>query len=163
MYKRSVLLFLLISLFFFNGNGQDSSAISWQAHAEKTGSSEFHIVFNAEVKPGWHLYAPNQDLSGTPSMELIFQDSSFSLKLPFIAEGKSDKQAIALFNNASFFLYTTKAKFSIPLLIKGTIPARIFGSLNYFYGKEDSFYSGNYSFNTGLVGGVETASRIRIN
>ncbi len=109
------------------------------------------------------MYAPNQDLSGTPSMELNFQDSSFSSKLPFITEGRSEKRPVALFNNISFYLYTGDAKFSIPLHIKGTIPAHIFGSLNYFYGKKDSFYSGNYSFNAALEGGVNSASRIRIN
>jgi cytochrome c biogenesis protein CcdA/thioredoxin-related protein len=162
MYKRSGLLLLFISLFFFKGNSQDSTAITWQTHSEKSGNGEFHIVFNAQVKAGWLLYAPNQDLSGTPSMELNFQDSSFSLKLPFIAEGKSEKRPVALFNNVSFFLYPGNATFSIPLQIKGTIPARIFGSLNYFYGKEDSFYTGSYTFNTVLEGGVNAASRIRI-
>jgi len=163
MYKRSGLLFLLIILFFFKGNGQDSSAITWQAHTEKSGIGEFQIVFNAQVKQGWQLYAPNQDLSGAPSMELIFADSSLSFKLPFITEGKSEKHSVALFNNASFILYPGDARFSVPLQIKGTIPARIFGSLNYFYGKEDSFYTGNYTFNAALEGGVNAASRIRIN
>jgi cytochrome c biogenesis protein CcdA/thioredoxin-related protein len=163
MYKRSGLLFLLIILFFFKGNGQDSSAITWQAHTEKSGIGEFQIVFNAQVKQGWQLYAPNQDLSGAPSMELSFADSSLSFKLPFITEGKSEKHSVALFNNASFILYPGDARFSVPLQIKGTIPARIFGSLNYFYGKEDSFYTGNYTFNAALEGGVNAASRIRIN
>jgi cytochrome c biogenesis protein CcdA/thioredoxin-related protein len=163
MYKRSGLLFLLIILFFFKGNGQDNSVITWQAHTEKSGIGEFQIIFNVQVKPGWQLYAPNQDLSGAPSMELSFADSSLSFKLPFITEGKSEKHSVALFNNASFILYPGNAKFSILLKIKGTIPARIFGSLNYFYGKEDSFYTGNYTFNTTLEGGVNAASRIRIN
>ena len=163
MYKRSGLLLLLLSLFFSKVNSQDSTAITWQTHTEKTGNGEFQIIFNVQVKPGWQLYAPNQDLSGTTSVELNFQDSSISLKPPFIIEGRSEKRPVALFNNVSFFLFTAEAKFSIPLQIKGTIPSRIFGSLNYFYGKKDSFYSGNYSFNTALEGGVNSASRIRIN
>src|SRR4030095_3336217 len=73
------------------------------------------------------------------------------------------KHPVPLFDNASFLLFPGKAKLSIPLHIKGIVPARIFGSLNYYYGKEDSFYSGNYAFNTTLEGGVNTASRIRIN
>jgi cytochrome c biogenesis protein CcdA/thioredoxin-related protein len=163
MYKRSGLLFLLIILFFFKGNSQDSNAVNWQAHTEKSGIGEFQIIFNAQVKPGWQLYAPNQDLSGATSMELSFADSSLSFKLPFITEGKSEKRSVALFNNASFILYPGDARFLVPLQIKGTIPARIFGSLNYFYGKEDSFYTGNYTFNAALEGGVNAASRIRIN
>jgi cytochrome c biogenesis protein CcdA/thioredoxin-related protein len=163
MYKRSGLLLLLLGLFFSKGNSQDSTAITWQAHTEKSGSSEYTIILNAHVKPGWQLYAPNQDLSGAPSMELGFVDSAISIKLPFISDGKSEKRPIALFNNVSFILFPAEAKFSVPLQIKGTIPARIFGSLNYFYGKEDSFYSGNFTFNATLEGGVNTVSRIRIN
>ncbi len=109
------------------------------------------------------MYGPNQDLSGTPSIELIFADSSFSLRPPFVAEGKSEKRAVSLFNNSTFYLYSGQAKISVPVQIKGIIPARIFGSLNYFYGKEDSFYSGNFAFNTALEGGVNTVSRIRVN
>jgi cytochrome c biogenesis protein CcdA/thioredoxin-related protein len=163
MYKRSGLLLLLFSLFLLQGYSQDSSAVTWKAHTEKSGIGEFQIIFNVQVKPGWRLYAPNQDLSGAPSMELSFADSSLSFKLPFITEGKSEKHSVALFNNASFMLYPGDAKFSVSLQIKGTIPARIFGSLNYFYGKDDSFYTGNYTFNAALEGGVNAASRIRIN
>jgi cytochrome c biogenesis protein CcdA/thioredoxin-related protein len=163
MYKRSGLLLLLICIFLFNGNSQDSTAVKWQTHTEKTESGEYHIVFDAQIKPGWHLYGPDQDLSGTPSLELNFTDSSFSSKPPFVTEGKSEKRPVALFDNASFLLYSGQAKFSVPVRIKGTIPARVFGSLNYFYGKEDSFYSGNFAFSTALEGGLNSVSRIRIN
>ena len=53
--------------------------------------------------------------------------------------------------------------FPVPLQIKGDCTGQVFGTLNYFYGKEDSFYSGSYSFNIALEGGVNKASRIRIN
>ena len=145
MFKRSGLLFLLFSLFFFQGRSQDSTAVTWNIHSLKSGGN-YQLIFNVHVKPGWQLYGPNQDLSGTPSMELNFADSSFSVNSPFITEGISVKHAVALFNNASFFLYPDDAKFSIPLQIKGTVPARVFGSLNYYYGKADSFYSGSLYF-----------------
>jgi thiol:disulfide interchange protein DsbD len=96
-------------------------------------------------------------------MELNFADSSFSVNPPFITEGRSEKHSLILFNNASFILYPGDAKFSIPLKIKGAVPARVFGSLNYYYGKADSFYSGNFAFNAALEGGKNTESRIRIN
>ncbi|MEJ0083879.1 MAG: hypothetical protein WDM78_23710 [Puia sp.] len=110
------------------------------------------------MKPGWELYAPNQILSGTPSVELYFADSIFSVKSAFVVEGKSEKRSISLFDNASFNLFPGNAKFTVPINIKGVVPARVFGTLNYFYGKEDSFYSGSYSFNIALEGGVSSAS-----
>jgi cytochrome c biogenesis protein CcdA len=163
MHKRSGLFFLFLSLFFFSGYSQDSSAVTWSSHTEKLASGSYQLIFNVHVKPGWQLYGPDQDLSGTPSMELNFADSSFSVKPPFIPEGRAQKLAVALFNNALFSLYPGEAKFSIPLQIKGSVPAQVFGSLNYYYGKADSFYSGNYHFNAALEGGIQSGSRIRIN
>ena len=107
---------------------------------------------------------PNQDLSGTPSMELNFADSSFSAKSPFHRRKANPKNSpVALFDNASFILFPANAKFSVPLQIKGIVPAHVFGSLNYYYGKEDSFYSEIMHSIPHLEGGVNTASRIRIN
>jgi thiol:disulfide interchange protein len=163
MQLRSGFLFSFLFLSIFTVRSQDSAAISWNVHSVKTAPADYMLVFDVKVKAGWQLYAPNQDLSGTPSMELNFADSSFSAKSPFHAEGKSEKHAVALFDNVSYILYPGKAKFSVPLSIKGIVPARVFGSLNYYYGKEDSFYSGNFAFNTNLEGGVNKTSRIRIN
>jgi cytochrome c biogenesis protein CcdA/thioredoxin-related protein len=163
MQVRSGFLFSFLFLSIFTVRSQDSGAINWNVHTIKTASANYILVFDVHVKAGWQLYAPNQDLSGTPSMELNFADSSFSAKSPFATEGKSEKHAVALFDNASFILYPGEAKFSVPLSIKGIVPARVFGSLNYYYGKEDSFYSGNFAFNTNLEGGVNKSSRIRIN
>jgi cytochrome c biogenesis protein CcdA len=161
MQIRSGILFFILSLFFVQGRTQDSTAVSWEVRSSKSANG-YQLNFQVHVKPGWLLYAPGQDLSGTPSMELNFSDSSFSFKPPFMAEGRSEKLTVALFGNASFILFPGDTKFSVPLLIRGTVPARVFGSLTYYYGKADSFYSGNYSFNAPLEGGVNTASRIRI-
>jgi cytochrome c biogenesis protein CcdA/thioredoxin-related protein len=163
MYKKSGFLFIFLSFLFFKGNSQDSTAITWEASSSKSLNGEYQLIFKANVKPGWGLYAPNQDLSGTPSVELYFADSSFSVRSAFVSEGKSEKRTISLFDNASFNLFPGNAKLSVPILIKGIVPARVFGTLNYFYGKEDSFYSGSYAFNIALAGGVSNASRIRIN
>ena len=163
MRIRSGILFFLFFLSFFTGRSQDSSAVTWEVHAVKSSNGGYTLIFNAHVKPGWQLYAPNQDLSGTNSMELSFADSSFSAKSTFQADGKTEKHPVVLFDNASFVLFPTDAKISIPLSIRGTVPARLFGALSYYYGKEDSFYSGNFAFNTTLEGGVNTTSRIRIN
>jgi cytochrome c biogenesis protein CcdA/thioredoxin-related protein len=162
MYKRFG-FFLPFLFIFLYVRSQDSTAVSWKSHSVKSADGTYQLVFEVQIKPGWELYAPNQDLSGTPSMELNFTDSAFSFKSPIVAEGKSEKRVVALFDNDSFNLYSANAKFSVPLYIRGTIPAHVFGSLTYYYGKADSFYTGSYTFNSSLEGGVNTASRILIN
>ncbi len=161
MYKRSGVFFLFLFA-FFQGKSQDSTAISWKSGSSKSADGSYILSFSVQVKPGWILYAPNQDLSGTPSMEINFADSAFSSKSMIMADGKSEKQAVALFNNATFSLFPGDVKFNVPLSIKGTVPAHVFGSLTYYYGKADSFYSGSYTFNVALEGGINTASRILI-
>jgi cytochrome c biogenesis protein CcdA/thioredoxin-related protein len=163
MRIRSAFFLFLFSFIFLQGYSQDSTAITWQVQTSNTDSGNYLLIFNVHIKPGWQLYSPNQDLSGTPSMEVSFADSTFSVTPPFMfAEGKSEKKKIALFNDSSFFVYHSGADFSIPLNIKGTVPANVFGSLIYYYGKSDSFYTGNYSFHAKILDGVEKASRIKI-
>jgi len=97
-------------------------------------------------------------------MEVNFADSIFSVTMPFYAvSGKAEKKNVTLFDNRSFGLYSSDAVFSINLHIKGDIPSHVFGSLIYYYGKSDSFYSGNYSFNAKIKGGVDKSARIKIN
>ena len=160
--EKSGLFFLPLLFFFLVGLGQDSSAIRWSIQSSKSAKDGYQLTFDAQVKPGWYLYGPNQDLEGTPSMELGFADSSFTVKAPFLTEGKAVKLAVSLFNNHSFALYPGQTRVTMPLLIRGTVPARVFGSLTYYYGKSDSFYTGTYAFNTALEGGLQSGSRIRI-
>ena len=163
MQFRSVLLFLFLGFFSLETRSQDSTAISWEVRTEKSSGGDYQLIFNVQVKPGWLLYSPDQDLSGTPSMELNFADSSFFVKPPFLTSGNSIKKPVSLFNNVSFNLFPVAARLSVPLKIKGIVPATVFGTLNYYYGKDDSFYSGSFPFHTELEGGVNTGSTIRIN
>ena len=162
MQIKSGYLFFLFILFFVKGWCQDSTAVTWSAHTDKSNAGVYKLIFDAHIKPGWQLYGPSQDLSGTASMELNFADSIFSQQAPFTAEGAGHQQPVALFNNQSFLLFIGETRLSVPLQIKGTVPARIFGSLTYYYGKADSFYSGNYTFSAALEGGLQTGTRIRI-
>ena len=162
IHKRSGFFILLSILFFFQGISQDSSAVSWTAKTEKLTDGTYRLNFLVHVKPGWNLYGPNQDLGGAPSMEVQLADSSISVDSSFSASGTGVRNKVAIFDNKLFLLYPGDAKFWIPLRIKANIPARIFGSLIYYYGKADSFYSGNYSFKTTLEGGKQKTSRIRI-
>jgi cytochrome c biogenesis protein CcdA/thioredoxin-related protein len=163
MYIKSVFLWILFSLIILQGYSQDSTAVTWQVSTVKSDSG-LRLNLHVHIKPGWELYAPNQDLSGTPSMELNLADSAIMPAMPFfIVSARPEKKAIALFENKSFELYASDAEFYINLKNKGDIPANIFGSLIFYYGKSDSFYSGNYSFHAKIAGGVDKSSRIKIN
>ena len=163
MFKRLGLVFLLLGTLIIQGAGQDSSAIQWLAQSSRLPDGSYNLIFNAKIKSGWQLYAPGQDLGGTPSMELDFADSSFSVKLPFATEGKAVVEKISVFDNAQFSLFNSDVKLSCPIMIKGIAPSSVFGTLNYYFGKGDSFYTGNFAFNAALEGGINKGARIRIN
>ena len=160
MPKRSAILFLLF-IFSLQLHAQDSSALTWHVSSVKD-VNNYQLIFKATIKPGWQLYGPDQDISGTVSMDLQFADSSIRAIKPFVSKSKSLKLNISLFDNAAFNLYETAATFTVPLNISGEIPAHLLGTLNFFYGRNDEFYSGNYPFTVELVGGVSSAARIRI-
>ncbi len=153
--------FLLLFMSFLQLHAQNSSALEWQVSSVKS-NTNYQLIFKATVKPGWQLYGPDQDISGTTSMELIFADSSIRTKTHFTSEGKSVKRTISIFDNTAFILYETGATFTIPLQINGAVPAHLLGTLNFFYGKNDEFYTGSYSFTADMEGGVTTDARIRI-
>ena len=160
MPQRSAVLFLLF-IFSLQLHAQDSSALTWHVSSVKDGNN-YQLIFTATIKPGWQLYGPDQDISGTVSMDLQFADSSIRAIKPFVSGSKSLKLNISLFDNAAFNLYQTAATFTVPLNINGEIPAHLLGTLSFFYGRNDEFYSGNYPFTVELVGGVSSAARIRI-
>ncbi len=135
--------------------------MQWQVSSTKSGD-QYQLIFKATVKSGWQLYGPDQDISGTPSMVLAFSDSSIRGIPPFRATGEPKNVAVPLFDNARFNLYQQPAGFSLPLTIPGQAPAQLLGTLNFFYGRGDEFYSGSYAFTVPLEGGVSKAARIRI-
>ena len=132
---------------FLQLRAQDSSAVGWQVSSVKKGNA-YQLTFKAVVKPGWQLYAPGQDISGTPSVDLAFADSSIRPGGPFQSETKAVKQKVPLFDNAEFYLLENAATVTVNLDITGTVPAHLLGTLNFFSGRNDEFYSGSYPFNT---------------
>ena len=114
MPQRSAVLFLLF-IFSLQLHAQDSSALTWHVSSVKDGNN-YQLIFTATIKPGWQLYGPDQDISGTVSMDLQFADSSIRAIKPFVSGSKSLKLNISLFDNAAFNLYQTAATFTVPAL-----------------------------------------------
>ncbi len=160
MFLRPLLVFSFC-LVAFTLLGQDSSAVAWTSSSIKKGNV-YSLQLKAVIKPGWKLYGPGQDLSGVASMEIKLADSSLQAKPPFLTSGTSDKQKVSLFDNALLTLFENTAVVGVPLSIAGTVPGQVFGTLTFFYGKGEEFYTGTYSFTVALEGGLVSTSRIRI-
>ncbi len=60
-------------------------------------------------------------------------------------------------------MYPANAKFSVPILIKGVVPAHVFGIVKLFLWKGGLILFRKLCVHIALEGGVNNASRIRIN
>lgn len=164
IYLRHFLLLCLIGL---NGNlfAQDSLDFSWKVTSRKlTGEGSYELSFKTTATKGWQLYAPNQSISGVPSTQLIFSDSSIRVDSVYQVAGTSKSIRSAIFDNASFRVLEGAAEYTIKITCPGTVPAKLNGSLQFTYGKQNEFHPlAPFSFSVPLEGGISSVARIKIN
>lgn len=160
MLRPRISLFLaLFLLTSFSVRAQDSSAITgWMISSEKIGEGEYQLRF--EVNPGgsWQLYAPGQDLEGLATVTLQFADSSILPSGSFSTIPAPVSSASIVFPGRSVLVHTGPVAWITRIRIKGTVPAKLQGSLLYTYGRNDELYpSVEWPFSVELEGGVAAA------
>jgi thiol:disulfide interchange protein DsbD len=160
MRTATRLLFLLFFLPFFS-NAQDSTqtVIPWSVTAKKMGEGKYELSFSARATDQWQVYAPNQVLLEQPATELKFPDSAIVQSGDFTMEGPSKKIKNSIFENQEVIVQEQEMTWKVNILINGTVPSKLQGSLFYTYGKNDEYYpSTEFPFVTELEGGVAAAS-----
>lgn len=157
---------LFLFLFPAAGFSQEISPIAmyqWKVSSHKLIEGKYEIIFSTPGSKGTQLYAPSQDLDGTPSAELSFSDSSIAVE-SFTETGKMQQVNIAAFGNKPFFVSEGPAEWKAVIRFKNTVPATLLGKLSIFFNKGDEFLPDlPFSFNVSLEGGIISASRIKIN
>jgi len=157
-----LLLFLFLISYQIPAKAQDSTAFSWAVSSKKIDNGTYELYFKTKVIHGWQLYGANQDISGVPSVDIVFADTSIKADKILKESGSSNKISNKLFDNAQFTVFESEATFTAVIHINGNIPANLLGTLNYAYGKGDEFYTASYAFSVALEGGVATNARIKI-
>ena len=157
-----LLLFLFLISNHIPAKAQDSTAFSWAVSSKKIDNETYELYFKTKVIHGWQLYGANQDISGVPSIEIVFADTLIKADKILKESGSSNKISNKLFDNAQFTVFESEATFTAVIHINGNIPANLLGTLNYAYGKGDEFYTASYAFSVALEGGVATNARIKI-
>ena len=159
----SFYLFFLAAICSLTAVAQDSTAFRWSVKSERAGQGEYVLRFTSPILHNWQLYAPGQDLGGIRSAELIFQDSSIAIKDPLGAVGRMKEIRSPLFDNAAFRVHSGAAEWTARINIPGTVPATLFGTLQFTYGKGDEFYPlESFVFEVPLEGGQVSRNRILI-
>lgn len=147
-------------LFFINSAclAQDSAALKgWTVQSKKLGEKKYELSFSVPSVDGWQLYSPNLVLDDFKAAELKFPDSAIVQEGNFQLTDKPVKASSPFFPSIEVFEKGTAWKAVIN--IKGTVPAKLQGTLFYTFGKDTLFYpSTMFQFVTNLEGGKEAES-----
>ncbi len=164
--RKILLLKWLMGLLFFSpllANSQDSAGIAgWAASAKKIADGKYELTFKLSSTQGWQLYAPNQVLSEIKTTEISFEDSNITQQEKWVATGEVKKITSTIFEGEQIQVFESPVAWKVEVNIKGTVPAKLQGALNYSYSKNDEFNQGTYTFNVSLEGGIESNTRIKI-
>jgi cytochrome c biogenesis protein CcdA len=160
----------LLSVLFFciqistSAIAQDSAAVShWDITSKKIDENKYELTFKGTIDGGWQVYAPNQVFSGLKATELQFSDSSIKQENGFVTGGSAKKIQNPVFDNAATEVYEKEVDWKAVIVIKGTVPAQLQGTMLYTYGKGlDFFPSTVVPFVVALEGGKASTARILI-
>jgi cytochrome c biogenesis protein CcdA/thioredoxin-related protein len=156
--KKFILYFVLvIPICVFS---QDS-IYKWNVTSKKLADGKYELTFSTSGEAGWQLYSTSQTIDGLVT-ELKFGDSAIKVENGFKESGETKEIKSIPFDNAKAKVFEGSTNLTAVLDISGTVPAQLQGSLTFNYGRDSSFYVGNYSFKVQLEGGVSSAMRIKI-
>ncbi|MFM2139626.1 MAG: hypothetical protein RJA57_1933 [Bacteroidota bacterium] len=165
---RYLLLFfsvLLCAVHALRAQESSEGLSGWEVSSSKAkADGEYDIRFRIPALGGWQLYAPEQELSGVKTTEVLFPDSSVMQVGPFRQGAGVLTLASRIFEGQSVRVFGSAAEFSVRVRIRGDVPATLQGTLLYTYGREDSlwfFPSIAFEFSVPLADGVR-ANGIRI-
>ena len=161
---RFSLLFTINLFIVFCSLSQDApSKYDWQVSGKKIEQGSYELIFTANGIPGFQLYAPGQSLGGVYTVELLFNDSSIQHNDKFISTGNSKTFSSPIFDNSNVTIFEGKTEWITSILISGTVPANLQGTLRYTYGNDEEFYTAiPFIFSVKLEGGVAASTKIKI-
>ena len=158
--------FLFIALFSLAATAQDSSVTvyNWKAESKKIAEGKYELTFTTSASGDWYIYAPNQVLLDVKTTELNFADSAIKQDGDFAIEGiKIKEETSSIFEDTKVKIFPGEAVWKAIIIIQGTVPAKLQGTLLYTYGRNDEFYPATvFSFSVSLEGGVESTTQILV-
>lgn len=155
------LLTAVLLLFQITANGQDSTAVQWQATGKKTAEGLYELHLKANVKTGWHIYTTANTDAGLEGLKISFSDSSI------IKDGS--QQLTGNIKTITDKIFNTKvevAEDSLLLVQKiklvGTVPAKLKVELLYNTANAEEFIPEERKVDIDMEGGVDVSAGNRI-
>jgi thiol:disulfide interchange protein DsbD len=158
--KLFLLFFLMANTNLFAQDSTNSPAFKWTVKASKIADKKYELSFYTPVSAGIQLYSPSQDLDGTASAELLFNDSSIVVE-SFTATGTTGIIS-TIFTNKKLQVSEGNANWKAVLQFKNAVPAKLPGKLSVFFNKGDAFLPDlPFDFTSNLEGGVNSGINIK--
>jgi len=154
--------FLMASLFSYAQKDSTPPVIKWSVVSKKLGDKKYELTFTSPELPNVHFYAPGQDLDGIPSAQILFTDSSV------VAENITTTSVVEtvstpVFSKGEVKLLKGQLVWDVIVNFKDVVPARLLGSLAYYYNWGEVFMSDPpFTFSVPMEGGVETGGKIKV-
>jgi len=145
------------------GSDGDSMVIyKWDVSSKRIGDGKYELVFSTNGVAGWQLYSPSQTIADLTTTEIKFGDSAIGQQDGFIESGTAKSVLTPISDQSGIKVYEGVTEWKKEINISGIVPAELQGVLNYSYGRKDEFYTGTFSFNVPLQGGLASTTRIKI-
>lgn len=159
--KKLLAAFIFLFLFSVSGFSQDSlgAVHVWNVVSKKLEEGKYELTFGGSITGNWQVYAPNQTLLDEKTIVLKFADSNIVQVGDFITQGTPKEISSVIVENSKVSVYESSLQWKAVIKIKGTVPAKLQGTLFYTYGINDEYYpSTEAGFVTAMEGGAEAAS-----
>ncbi len=129
MVKKTILSFLLFSAFFVsNIAGQIEDPIKWTFKSQQLDGNKVKLLFEATIKPKWHLYGINISGNGPVPTSFFFNDnkdyqlidSIIQVTKPEIKYDQNFEMDLELFSDKAIFQQIISIA-SRPAIIEGAV------------------------------------------
>ncbi len=151
-------LSLLFLLFSFSVSAQDS-LVTWQATAARTSANSYEITIKGAIKKGFHLYAKD-DPDGLTGINVVLKDPGITQGALTISPEFEDYKDPIFENNKK--ILKDGISISVPVTIKGEVPASLKLILTYEVSDDANFLPGEQQITVSLEGGVAVDNSNRI-
>lgn len=159
------LLFIFFFSSYLHGFSQPDATppeIKWSAKSFRIGLKDYELNFTAPAIPNIKLYAPGQSLDSLPSAQLVFNDSSATAEV-IKTESQVETTSSAIFSNDTIRMLKGPVSLKVVIHFKDKVPAKLFGSLVYYYNWGDVFLADQpYQFAIPMEGGLQTGDKIKV-
>ena len=157
-------LLLLLLLFSFAGQAQDTAWVQWKVQCKKIAEKNYELRIQGRVTAGKFLYLFSREAGLIDSIAIRFTDPSIISKGPVEFKGGGSSYKDPLFEDREIVIASKEIELIRQVTFTETVPNELNGTIVYTVGGPDDFLPSQESdFSVSVDGGTSEAIQIKIN